>query len=170
MKYFDQCTTLDEIHTRYRKLAMQYHPDHGGDTRTMQELNNQYAEALTTAQLHNERSRQASAHANGKKTYADFHDLDDVFQVLARKIEFVLSMPGRLQVELTGAWLWIHGDTKPVKEELKAQGFRWAPDKKLWYYAGVPTFNRKRKTLDEIRSCYGSYVFYSSKEEAQALP
>jgi hypothetical protein len=170
MKYFNNCKTLDEIHTLYRQLAMQHHPDHGVDTSTMQEINIQYADALTRAQLGNERSRQAAAHTAGKKTYADFHDLDDVFQVLTRKIMFILDLSSNLQVELTGAWLWIHGDTRPVKEELKAEGFRWAPDKKLWFYAGVPTFNRQRRSMDEIRGMYGSHIFYNKPEEAQALP
>ena len=28
---------------------------------------------------------------------------------------------------------WVSGNTKPMKEKLKAMGFKWAPKKKMWY-------------------------------------
>ena len=42
MKYFANCRTLDELKKEYRRLAMKHHPDHGGDTATMQAINNEY--------------------------------------------------------------------------------------------------------------------------------
>ena len=39
MKYFTECKTLDELKKEYRRLAMQHHPDVGGDTATMQAIN-----------------------------------------------------------------------------------------------------------------------------------
>jgi hypothetical protein len=64
-----------------------------------------------------------------------------------------------LEVELCGLWVWVTGDTKPHKEELKAAGFKWSPNKTAWYYPGVPSFNRTPRTMDDIRSMYGSQVF-----------
>jgi DnaJ-class molecular chaperone len=36
-------STMDELKSRYHTLAMQYHPDSGGDERKMAELNAAYA-------------------------------------------------------------------------------------------------------------------------------
>lgn len=42
MKYFNTCTTLDELKKEYRRLTMLHHPDRGGDTATMQDINAEY--------------------------------------------------------------------------------------------------------------------------------
>ena len=38
-KYFVNCKTLDELKKAYKAAAMKYHPDMGGDTATMQQIN-----------------------------------------------------------------------------------------------------------------------------------
>ena len=43
MKYFDSSIkTLEQLKAAYRRLAKQHHPDHGGSTEAMQEINNEY--------------------------------------------------------------------------------------------------------------------------------
>lgn len=42
MKFFENVTNINEVKAIYRKLAMKFHPDHGGDTKIMQELNKEY--------------------------------------------------------------------------------------------------------------------------------
>ena len=39
MKYFKDCKTIEEVKSLYKKLAMENHPDKGGDTATMQAIN-----------------------------------------------------------------------------------------------------------------------------------
>lgn len=39
MKYFTNCTTLEDLKKEYRRLTMLHHPDRGGDTATMQAIN-----------------------------------------------------------------------------------------------------------------------------------
>ena len=44
--YFDHLKTSDEIKNRYKLLAKRLHPDVGGDTVIMQEINTSYEKAL----------------------------------------------------------------------------------------------------------------------------
>jgi len=41
MKYFNS-KTIDELKTEYRRLAKENHPDHGGDTEVMKEINAEF--------------------------------------------------------------------------------------------------------------------------------
>jgi len=43
MNYFTDCKTIADVKTLYKKLAKGAHPDLGGDTATMQAINNEYA-------------------------------------------------------------------------------------------------------------------------------
>lgn len=45
MNYFSKCKNLDDAKAKYRELAKEHHPDKGGDTKTMQDINLQYAQA-----------------------------------------------------------------------------------------------------------------------------
>jgi hypothetical protein len=164
--YFTDCQSLEEAKSLYKKLARQHHPDLGGDTRTMQEINAQYATFQANFVRTSERARQQQAHAEGKKTAADYHDLDEVAETLRVKIEAVLNMG--LDVELCGLWLWVTGDTKPHKEELKALGFRWSPHKTAWYYPAVPSFNRIPRSMDDIRQMHGSMKFVSPNRDEES--
>lgn len=167
--YFNRCTTPEEAKAEYHRLALLHHPDRGGDLRTMQDINAQYAAWCASYARSSEYTRQRQAHAEGKKTCADYHNIDEVAEVLRAKIEAALNLG--LTVELCGLWVWVTGDTRPHKEELKSLAFKWAPHKEAWYFAGVPSFNRKEKTLDEIRSLYGSQTFTRKDDEnAQPLP
>lgn len=155
--YFNNCQNLEEAKTRYRELAMQHHPDKGGSLTTMQAINAEYARFQAEHAKSEANERQRKAHAEGRKSAADFHNIDEVTEVLRQKIEAALNL--NLDVELCGLWIWVTGDTKPHKEDLKANAFKWAPEKKAWYYAGVPSFNRQKWSLDEIRETYGSQKF-----------
>ena len=44
-RYFDHLHTLAAIKAEYKQLVKLNHPDVGGDTATMQDINGQYAEA-----------------------------------------------------------------------------------------------------------------------------
>ena len=121
MKYFTNCHNLDELKKEYRRLAVKHHPDHGGDTATMQAINAEYESAF------NRLKAQHNAAADER------HQTTEAPEEFIRIIELLLKIPG-LVVELCGSWLWISGDTLAHKEELKFAGCRWSSSKKMWYW------------------------------------
>ena len=44
MKWFQNITTLDELRSEYRRLALLHHPDKGGSTADMQEISRRICE------------------------------------------------------------------------------------------------------------------------------
>ena len=158
MKYFMNCKTLDELKREYRRLAMIHHPDVGGDLETMKAINAEYDEMHEILKAaHNQ---QADEHHQTTETPDEFRDI----------VERLLRMDG-LEVELCGSWLWIGGNTREHKDELKAAGCRWSSNKKLWYWHHAEEgrrWHRGTKTINQIRSKYGSQTFRSGGAERLA--
>ena len=62
-----------------------------------------------------------------------------------------------ITVEQCGGWLWITGNTRPLRGELKALGCRWSPNKGCWYWAPAGYRRKGRPApLARIRAVYGS--------------
>ena len=149
MKYFTSCKTLDELKAEYRRLSMRHHPDRGGDTATMQAINNEHDAVFEI--LKAQHNADADAEHQTTETAEEFRDI----------IDALMQLPG-LTVELCGRWLWISGDTKTHKDALKAAGCRWSNSKKKWYWHHAEDGQRWRKgnySMNHIRSKYGSQVF-----------
>jgi len=173
-KYFTECRTIEEGKALYKQLARENHPDMGGDLKTMQDINAEWARFQAEGAKADGYRRQQDAHAEDRKSAADYHDLEEVGEQIRIMIEFALNLEG-VEIELMGLWVWLTGNTKAHRETFKAWNethelkWKWSPKKTAWYFAGVPTFNRKDTTLDEIRNAYGSQVFSrSSRQEENA--
>ena len=96
-KYFVNCKNLDELKKVYKHLAQKHHPDVGGDTATMQQINAEYAARFEVLKRsHNE---QAAEDYSGK-TRATTESAGDFIQI----IDHLLKMDG-LEIELCGRWL-----------------------------------------------------------------
>lgn len=154
-KFFkaDFTTTIEEIKRQYRKLAIKHHPDMGGKLEDMQQVNAEW-EYLRKHNFNIHESAEGS-------TYTDWSQdaPDDVTNRFAAIIEQLIKLDG-LTVEICGSFIWVGGNTKPNKEQLKGMGFRWAHRKKLWYLAPKNWKKRGRRELEmgEIRSRFGSVV------------
>jgi hypothetical protein len=153
MKWFVNPTTLEELKAQYKKLAFANHPDMGGSTETMQEINAEYE--ILCGEL-------ATVHKNAAgefyRTSADKAEAPAEFIDI---IEKLIHMAG-ITVELCGSWLWVTGDTRPHKDALKGMGFKWSSNKTAWYFHhGAYAKRGKMKTLDEIREMFGSERFES---------
>ena len=150
MKYFFECKTLDEIKAQYKRLAKQNHPDMGGDTATMQEINKEYAFACA----HIFKTENLSA-----------EDIDSKLKMsegYRQAIEKIIHLPG-IVIELVGFWIWVTGDTYQVRRNLKEAGFFFASKKVAWYFRGDEYKSRgSQKTLEQIRRKYGSETVSAS--------
>lgn len=156
MKYFENIRTLDELKKAYRRLAMQYHPDCGGDEETMKAINAEH-DALFE-QLKRTHNETADEYHQTTETAEEFRDI----------IAHLLKLDG-LEIELCGSWLWIGGNTRANKDALKAAGCRWSNNKKLWYWRHAEEgsrWHRGNKTMNQIRTKYGSQTFRAGRESS----
>ncbi|NVM65043.1 curved DNA-binding protein CbpA [Mucilaginibacter sp. SG538B] len=145
MKWFNDCATLDEVKAQYKKLAKQFHPDLGGDTATMQEINKEYVFASAKA-------------IKGEKLSAEETENEILSSEAYRKaIEQIIRLDG-ISIELVGYWIWVTGNTFLVRATLKGAGFFFASKKQAWYFrtAEYKVSQSSGKSLDEIRTKYGS--------------
>lgn len=149
-------TTLEELKAAYKRLAIANHPDHGGSTETMQQINAEYTDLF-------EQLKNTHRNAAGEQ-YTSRETTDEAPAEFIELIEKLIRLPGII-IELCGSWLWITGDTKPVKDELKTIGFRWSSNKSAWYYhrGGYHKRSGKEHTMDEIRNMYGSQQYTGSQ-------
>jgi len=154
--YFRNCNSPDEIKVRYRELAMEHHPDRLGlmateearaeKTRLMQEINRQYSIAMARG-IRGERPQ---------ATAEEVSDLEDVAEALRKAVEAIIHLPN-ISIEIRGSWVWVFGDTKAVKETLKAAGYKWLPKKEAqpWAYMAVKSHGRGNWSHDDIIERYG---------------
>jgi len=145
--YFDTAVLkeLDSLKKQYLKLAKKYHPDAGGTTIQFQELKNEYEKLLHKI-------------LSGSKLDSDQQKNEIVIDENIRAIIDSLINIENITVELIGKWLWIGGDTFPVKEVFKSSGL--APMRKgknfYWVYKGIESAGRGKLTMEQIRNKYGS--------------
>ena len=161
MKYFTNCKTIEEAKKLYRRLAMENHPDRGGDLDTMKAINSEYDEFFNTMKnRHN-----ADAQATGSRP------INETPEEFRRVIEKIINIPGIIS-ELCGSWIWISGETRGFKEQLKAAGCFWASKKKMWYWRAPEdaVHSRHTKSMTEIRNKYGSERIYSDGRTPDFLP
>lgn len=132
--------TPEIVKAAYRRACIKYHPDRNPAGLEMQKACNLAYEVLkdTTETINIDDS---------VLNYGD--DLNTALNV-------VINM--NVQIEVCGSWVWITGNTKPYKDILKDNGYKWACKKKAWYFrpSDFKSFSRGKYSLDDIRANYGS--------------
>lgn len=149
INYFEKCPRIEDIRSKFRELAFAYHPDRGGDTAIMQEINAQYLGALKAF--------------HGTKTFTrdnkeyEFKYNETLEREIIEKLQAILSteMAG-VDVLLIGNWIWVVGATRPYKDTIKSLGFKWHRDKSCWFYhVGKWRGKGGKKSLEDIADTYG---------------
>ncbi|MBD2231496.1 hypothetical protein [Phormidium tenue] len=160
--YFVGATTVEEIKARYRRLAMDLHPDRGGDAEAMKVLNREYHEALR--KCHGTTAHKTAGGGEGEHTY---YYNEAVEQAVIDKLTEILglSLPN-IRVMLVGTWIWVDGETKPVRDSLKSHGLRWHHKREMWYWhAGSYHKRQSPGDFNELAAKYGYREFESNKRQ-----
>ena len=127
--------TAEELKKAYRKLAMKHHPDAGGNTADMQEINNEYEQLF---------ARLKDIHKNVKgETYTAKESTTETPAEFIEIISKIIELEG-VDSEICGSWIWRHGNTKEYKDVFKALKFRWRPNKKSWSWNAYGDKRRRR--------------------------
>ena len=155
--YFQSHLTRQQIRDEYRRLAKIHHPDLGGNTADMQQLNAAYEVAMDAATRAEMPNRSEASYTHQRETN----------ERIRQAIETALRFK-HLTIEICGWWVWIHGSVKgdAAIPHLKAAGYKWAPKKQQWYYPGIPSSNRQEKGMEDIRARHGSE--FVSRKDARA--
>lgn len=144
-------TTIEEIKRQYRKLALKHHPDRGGRLEDMQRINAEWDVLKKRCyNIHEDMSGNVYTDQTQETP-------DNVTEMFAEIIERLIKMEG-LEIEICGSFVWVGGNTRKHKDELKEMGFRWASKKRMWFLApqGWRKRGRRELSMDEIRESYGS--------------
>ncbi len=138
--YFQTCKSLIDVKKRYKELALLHHPDRGGDTAKMQEINAEYAYVCENQIFFTDKD---------KETVFDFAEYADILNKIINFDVFI---------EICGSWLWITGGTYRYRAELKEYGFKFASKKVAWYWHAADYQKKSSKvlSLDQIRGLFGS--------------
>ncbi len=160
MKYFKDVHTLEELRKQYKELLKKHHPDNPqGSTAATQEINAEYDRLfrLLKDKHENKSGNTADSTAHKKSEYSkNMYDWEND-KALREVLQKIINFDG-IEIEIVGAWIWLSGNTYSYKKELKELGFKWASQKKQWYFHTDIFRKKSHKSLsmDDIRSYYGS--------------
>jgi len=150
VKYFKPTpTTLEELKAMYRKLAFQHHPDRGGNAETMKAVNNEY-DALFPKLKDVHKTKDGETYTARQTTTETADQFKDLIAELMKMDD--------ITIEIIGCFVWVTGDTRPHREQLKALRFKWHQKKIAWFLAPEDYRKQSRRDygLDEIRNMYGT--------------
>ena len=141
---FREVTGINEAKKVYKTLAKKLHPDVGGSEEEFKLLNAIYNDFI-----------------ENKIYFSNDFKIDlDLEKIISQILHFE-----NITIELVGSWIWLSGDTKEIKDKLKELGFKWASKKKMWYYGEMKSKNPTPKSMEEIKSKYGSETLKSNEKK-----
>ena len=164
MEYFKSVSNLSELRKQYKELLKKHHPDNGGDVADMQGINSEYDSLFKKLkEKHDSKGADSNKASFGNMQY-DFAEDEKLREMLGKIIGF-----SGITLEVIGNWLWAF-DSYDYRKELKELGFRYAKNKKAWYWHSESFRKKSRKSLsmDDIRSYYDSTEVRAQRELLEA--
>ncbi len=150
--FFAGCSNPDQMRALYRDLVKAHHPDRGGDGRLMQQINDEYHAMLRS--MDGREYRRTTTSADGRETWKyQYNEAQEkeIAEALARVVDAIGTAPN-VNIHLVGIWLWISGETRPIKDQLKGAGCWWNSKRGAWNWHPTGTRSRFNKNveLDDI--------------------
>ena len=151
-------TPIEDCKKQYHKLALKYHPDHGGTDEAFVQINKEW----DWLQRHNyniHRDMEGNIYTDDRQDMPD-----EVTEKFAALITALIRLDG-VGIEICGSFIWLSGETYQWRDAIRALGFKWSRNKKMWYMA--PTKRRARNnnwSMERIRAAHGSFVVTEAEE------
>ena len=158
-------STLDEGAKMYRDLASKHHPDHGGNTSDMQEINNEWDELKPT--LPRFCTKQAQ---QGRQQYQQQQDANSAAKAAqdaeAAKMAAELAKCPGLQFDVVGSWIWADTDYR-YTADLERLGFRWSANrcKYYWHPTGDTSRRNRKASYQDIYNKYSGQSYQTLDRE-----
>lgn len=157
--YFKNVQTLEELRSQYKALLKKYHPDNGGSEEITKAINAEYEQLF-----HELKNRHATEAATADGTSYDnmkydFSEDEKLREILNKIIHF-----NNITIEIVGCWIWCF-NSYAYRKELKELGFKFAGQKKAWYWHSEAFKKKSHKvlTMEDIRSYYGSTKYQTER-------
>ena len=144
LREFKGVEGINEAKKIYKNLAKKLHPDVGGSEEEFKILNSVYTDLIE---------------------HKIYFSNDIKIDIELEKIISLILHFENITIELVGSWVWVSGDTKEIKDKLKELGFKWASKKKMWFYGEMKGRNPQEKSMEEIKSKYGSETLKSNDKK-----
>lgn len=142
LREFKDVEGINEAKKIYKNLAKKLHPD--GSEEEFKILNSVYTDLIE---------------------HKIYFSNDIKIDIELEKIISLILHFENITIELVGSWVWVSGDTREIKEKLKEIGFKWASKKKMWYFGEMKSKNPTPKSMEEIKSKYGSETLKTKEKK-----
>lgn len=135
--YFENVTTAEELKKAFHEWVKKLHPDNGGDIEAFKAMKAEY-ERLAKSKIWNTHKTM-----DGKTYEKQNAQAPEEFADMIEK----LFRFENITIEILGSWIWVTGDTKAIKEQLKELGFLFSSKKAAWFYNGD---SKKKRTHSKM--------------------
>lgn len=152
-KYFETCKTIEEVKREYKKLAMEFHPDRPtGDLEEMKTINNLYEFYFNKYKNIHENIKTGETEQAKTETTETSNEFINI-------INQIINFEG-IEIKVVGTWIWVTGNTKPIKDTLKGLGFFYNGKRDLTLWQKKPSddvakHRGSKDTTAQLESKYG---------------
>jgi curved DNA-binding protein CbpA len=156
---------IETLTKAYKKAIFKHHPDHGGTNESFIELKNAYEYLMK--ELKYPSKKYSSETKQVEDIMANYSEelINNIMELIEK-----FATNDDININIIGDWIWLHGDTKPHKEAIKALRFKFSKNKVAWYWhnGNYRRFGGKKDySMDEIAYRHGGMFQISKKRNKQ---